>query len=598
MKAAMRIFNGFPHNKSDRKEREGSQIQTKVDEVDMASQDMLEMRSRYDTLLQVAAATTNSAYEFSENLHEIGDFLHKTASENDNEDSGKALLMLGKAQYELQGLFDSYRGHITQTIINPSESLIKELQIVEVMKRQCDDKRVTYKSMLEAQREKGWAKHTKGETFSAQQLQEARERYKEEAALFLVRLKSLKQGQSRSLLTQAARHHAAQLSFFRRGLEFLEAVDAYVKVVAEDQHIDYQFSDLGYTAEQNVNDDDDCVGSNDDELSFDYCQNDYGQEFTSTSRNSLEDKTDRSQTDLLAYSRTSKAGSQSAPISADKVFVSTNKLKEAESLSTGVNSYALPLPTPSDTKISDFMVSKIVYPARAENNNRQSAHLWHSSPLEHKSANEFRADELPSSIRSPKKVSVLKESNINRNIKMPPPSAESSMLQYNAHTPSSSRKTKRQAFSDPIPSAEFSPVISARRNPTHQPSASPSMSPRASPPPLSSGINRSHEAHELPRPPISSARSPSLYSLVGHSAPLVSRVQEHQIATRTSFVAQSTATPLPIPPTVMGRSFSIPSSGQRTHTISATKSPNTPTPSRADGFASPRAMPLPPLSKR
>lgn len=67
--------------------------------------------------------------------------------------------------------------------------------------------------MLEKQREKGRTKHTKGETFSAQQLQEAQEEYENQVTLFVFRLKSLKQGQSRSLLTQAARHHAAQVVF-------------------------------------------------------------------------------------------------------------------------------------------------------------------------------------------------------------------------------------------------------------------------------------------------------------------------------------------------------------------------------------------------
>lgn len=47
-----------------------------------------------------------------------------------------------------------------------------------------------------------------------QQLQMAHDEYDEEATLFVFRLKSLKQGQSRSLLTQAARHHAAQVFFF------------------------------------------------------------------------------------------------------------------------------------------------------------------------------------------------------------------------------------------------------------------------------------------------------------------------------------------------------------------------------------------------
>lgn len=65
--------------------------------------------------------------------------------------------------------------------------------------------------MIMRQREKGRGRSGKAETFSLQQLQAAHDEYDEETTLFFFRLKSLKQGQSRSLLTQAARHHAAQV---------------------------------------------------------------------------------------------------------------------------------------------------------------------------------------------------------------------------------------------------------------------------------------------------------------------------------------------------------------------------------------------------
>ena len=67
--------------------------------------------------------------------------------------------------------------------------------------------------MVAQQKEKGKPKSAKSETFSSQQLRAAHDAYDEEATLCVFRLKSLKQGQSRSLLTQAARHHAAQVSF-------------------------------------------------------------------------------------------------------------------------------------------------------------------------------------------------------------------------------------------------------------------------------------------------------------------------------------------------------------------------------------------------
>lgn len=73
--------------------------------------------------------------------------------------------------------------------------------------------RNVYEYMLAQQREKGKSKNGKGEHFTSQQLRQAHDEYDEEATLCVFRLKSLKQGQSRSLLTQAVRHHAAQVIY-------------------------------------------------------------------------------------------------------------------------------------------------------------------------------------------------------------------------------------------------------------------------------------------------------------------------------------------------------------------------------------------------
>ena len=67
--------------------------------------------------------------------------------------------------------------------------------------------------MVTQQKEKGKPKGGKSESFTSQELRAAHDAYDEEATLCVFRLKSLKQGQSRSLLTQAARHHAAQVFF-------------------------------------------------------------------------------------------------------------------------------------------------------------------------------------------------------------------------------------------------------------------------------------------------------------------------------------------------------------------------------------------------
>ncbi|KAJ9549405.1 hypothetical protein OSB04_021948 [Centaurea solstitialis] len=227
------------NNKRDRQAIQRSQL----DELSQASQDMVEMRDCYDSLLSAAAGTTKqcicsykydgflqilfivlpsswefihlanydrSISEFSESLQEMGDCLLAKTALSDDEDSGRVLLMLGKVQFDIQKLIDNYRSHISQTITAPSESLLNELRVVEDMKKQCDEKRMAYE-VMKTQHEKGRSKNSKGEYVSSRQLQSARDEFDEDATLFILRMKSLKNGQSRSLLTQAARHHAAQV---------------------------------------------------------------------------------------------------------------------------------------------------------------------------------------------------------------------------------------------------------------------------------------------------------------------------------------------------------------------------------------------------
>lgn len=84
-----------------------------------------------------------------------------------------------------------------------------------------------------------------------------------------------------------------QLNFFRKGLRSLEAVDAHVRLMAEQEHIDYPFcgnEDNDRDDDEDDGDDDGEDGNNayeDGELSFDYRRNKHGLD-ASTSRNSME----------------------------------------------------------------------------------------------------------------------------------------------------------------------------------------------------------------------------------------------------------------------------------------------------------------------
>ncbi|XVF13864.1 hypothetical protein REPUB_Repub09cG0005800 [Reevesia pubescens] len=582
-----------------------------LDELDQAAQDMQDMRNCYDSLLSAAAATTNSAYEFSESLQEMGSCLREKRMLPDDEESRRILLILGNLQFELQKLMDNYRSHILLTITNPSESLLNELRTVEDMKRQCDEKRNAYKDMVTQQKEKRRSKGGKGETFTLQQLQTARDEYDEVATLCVFRLKSLKQGQSRSLLTQAARHHAAQLNFFRKGLKSLEAIEPHVRQVAEQQHIDYLFSGL---EDDDGEDGEIAYDPNEDgELSFDYRANEKGVDVTSASRNSMEvDEVslsfphtskmenaevnpEKTHGDIQVSSREHRVGSHSAPIFPERKLDPAEREKQMLQSSDTRKSNTYVLPTPNDSKfaVSSRTISSITH-TRPTNVAGRPHNLWHSSPLE------LKKHEKDSEFTVLKSESVLKESNSsNSSTQLPPPGPVRTQLDISSEAKKIKRKavsgplTSKQSLTKPVSSAEHPHLASAffSHLPIPQPLSPPKVSPSASPPLVSSP--RINELHELPRPPGSSVAKPAKSpSLVGHSAPLVSRNQELSTSNIPS-MASSGASPLPTPPLIVPRSFSIPSSNQRAMAIHVSRLLEAPQVPNKDGeFASPPLTPI------
>ncbi|GAU16571.1 hypothetical protein TSUD_168020 [Trifolium subterraneum] len=561
------------------------------DELAQATREMQDMRDCYDTLLSAAAATASSAYEFAESLRDMGScLLEKTALNDHEEETGKVLLMLGKIQFKLQKLIDNYRSHIIQTITVPSESLLNELRIVEEMKRQCDEKRDVYDYMVTKYRERGRSKGGKGETFTLQQLQTARDEYDEEATLFVFRLKSLKQGQSRSLLTQAARHHAAQSCFFKKAAKSLETVEPHVNSVTEQQHIDYHFSGLeeedGDEGDYGDEDDDGYDENDDGELSFDYGPNEQERD-VSTSRNSMEldqveftlprgssaeaakENLDKLQRNLFSFRF--RTGSQSAPLFPDNKPDTSERLRQMRpSLSRKFSSYVLPTPVDAKSPIS-FFPKNPKHSTMQTNLNEPTKNLWHSSPLEQKKHEKDTGDEHSGpNIRNAQ--SVLRESNSNAAFtRLPLPLVDGPVSLNHDNVSAYSKKIKRHAFSGPLTSSpwptrpvstENVQLFSGPLLPTRIPqplSSSPKASPSASPTIASSP--KISELHELPRPPTNFPPNSRLLGLVGHSGPLVPRGQKVSAANNSA--VSSVASPLPMPPQAMARSFSIPSSSAR-----------------------------------
>ncbi|XP_061352395.1 uncharacterized protein At2g33490-like isoform X2 [Gastrolobium bilobum] len=613
MKSSLSKLRRIALHKSVGKEKWELQPSVKFDELALAAKDMQEMRDCYDNLLSAAAATENSAYEFAESLQEMGTCLMEKTALNDDEESGKVLGMLGSVQLELQKLLDSYRSHIVLTITKPSESLLNELRTVEDMKRQCDEKREVYEYMITQQKEKGRSKSGKGESITIQQLQAAHDEYEEEAKLCAFRLKSLKQGQSRSLLTQAARHHAAQLNFFRKGLKSLEAVEPHVRMVAEQQHIDYQFSALEDDDGEDGYDDggNSCDVTEGGELSFEYRSDKQVPYIVSMSPNSAEveesghsyvrasttetaeTNLDKNQGDFRVSSRDPRVSSYSAPIFAEKKFDPAEKVRQMLSSST-TKSNAYVLPTPVNVKETKTSSASRTSASGSLHN------LWHSSPLDEKKKEKDFVDGKLSEPTIPRAHSVLKESNSDTtSTQLPRPLAEgTSLLQVDIFNASDTKKIKRQAFSGPLTNKPLSvkPISGGfPRLPMPQPS-SPKASPNASPPLVSSP--RISELHELPRPPGNQSSKPVKSSRIGHSAPLVFRNPEHPATNRFPSIVSSAASPLPTPPIIVSRSFSIPTSSQRAMALNVTNTKYLDTPQVPEKVEEAASPPLTPISHR
>ncbi|KAM3324217.1 hypothetical protein P3S67_005368 [Capsicum chacoense] len=596
MKTSLKKLRGLANLRHERKER---RLRQPSDELAMAAQDMQEMKDCYDRLLSAAAATANGAYEFSESLREMGDCLLEKTALNDDEESGKVLLMLGKLQFQLQRLVDNYRSHIIQTISVPSESLINELHIVEEMKMQCDEKREVYEKMVQKYRDKGRIKGTKGESISSHQLQVAYEEYDEGANVFVCRMKSLKQGQSRSLLTQASRHHAAQLSFFKKALKSLEEIEPNVKLVTDLHHIDYHFrgleaDDAGDEDEDENNSEDDSESLDDGELSFDYGQNDQ----MYTSNHSMElDKVDVPVPEVASKGASKENlnkshggnsfsffrdvnSTKSAPLlSGRKVDPAEGAPRMTSSLSNKFQPYVLP--TPTEAKIPDSVKSSNIDPQTKQTKTTSVVQMWHSSPLDQFKHEKLVAGDKLSGpvILTAQSLPTESENNANTGW-LPPPLSEG--LSSAQHDLSSVKKVKRQAFSGPLTAKPWpkKPVVSSGSPiastgfPLHfslpflhtsppEPSSTPKLTSRTS---LMSSPKIS-ELHELPRPP---AKLSSIRPLrqVTHSGPLISKVQELS-ATNKAAVSSSAST-LPTPP-ALPRSYSIPSRGQMETTLHVSK---------------------------
>lgn len=218
-----------------------SELAEPSQDVKHGMQDVENMRAQYEGLLTNANIISGAAYDFSRSLQDMASYMVGTFGQISDGEIGNIFSMLGKVQFEISKLLDIYVSHVSQTIITPTKSMISELQQVEVMRGLYEEKRELY-NLIQKERRKGKPKNGKGDNLE-QRLALAKEVFEEQANVLSFRLQSLKQGQSLSLVTQAARYHTAQIHLFSKGLASINALEPVMRQLAMEKNIDRTLAD-------------------------------------------------------------------------------------------------------------------------------------------------------------------------------------------------------------------------------------------------------------------------------------------------------------------------------------------------------------------
>lgn len=305
---------------------------------------------------------------------------------------------------------------------------------------------------------------------------------------------------------------------------------------------------------------------------------------------------DRKSVDLKVSSKEPRVSSYSDSIIAGKKLDPAEKMRQFLTSTSSKSNYTYVLPTPADIKENTVKTSNSAPRTSAT---ERSYNLWHSSPLVNEK--HFSDGKLCEPTITKAHSGLIESNTRNTPTQLPRPSTSREGLsptQVDAFNVSETKKIKRHAFSGPLPSKPLSIKPASTDSASGVLSRLPMnklLSSKASPsasPPLVSYIGVS-EVHELPRPPDNLSVRPVKSYQTGHSAPLASRNQGHSATNKSSSIVSSAASPLPTPPLVVPRSFSIPSSSQRVMILPAVELVDAPRVSqRAEEIASPPLTPL------
>ncbi|MCO5601635.1 hypothetical protein L7F22_055758 [Adiantum nelumboides] len=385
-----------------------------------------------------------------------------------------------------------------------------------------------------------------GKVDNTNRLAVAKEEFNEQAQVLSFRLQSVIQGQSRSLITQAARYHSAQMHLFSKGLASITAMEPVMRQLALEKNIDRSMSDGGISNDVSLED------AHEEEDALKYGAD--SESLTSSPPTLLEPQDGAAETPEVDMApRKLDASSKSAPLFSSIYHQKeTSRILELSLEPSGqkkISMYALPSPSitgngveASKQNYGDSNTTELKKPASLGNSVDSSTNpslnvsKVHGLPAEQDAKQQKRGEKLFTVNELTNDVSMNKIPKMSR-------SYSHSGSISNKRLPGNRRQNGMIPSSIPYLN-ELDPLY--RSGPVSRspmPMLASPRSPNVAPPLVS--LPQISELHKLPPPP-----SPNSPSLVAHSAPLGKKVHEAPPP------KSGPTSPLPEPPPA-ARSLSI-----------------------------------------
>eukprot|EP00850_Spirogloea_muscicola_P021776 SM000261S09975 [mRNA] locus=s261:21994:28272:- [translate_table: standard] len=194
-------------------------------------------RLKYQKLLKASYCLRETVKAVAKASLHMATTMAETFGSSNNRGIGESFRTASTVQMDLSAFMSRYSRYIEQTMISSLEVLLKELDQVEETNDAYELKRVEYTEHRQraARSKPREGLGSKGEGSPANELQQAKEEFDEIAMTLGCRLLSLEQRQARSLISQLARHHRAQVVLHKKSLRRLHLASSYIHAVALEQ---------------------------------------------------------------------------------------------------------------------------------------------------------------------------------------------------------------------------------------------------------------------------------------------------------------------------------------------------------------------------